>query len=137
MAEVAREPVPSKRTTLAEKIAKDVVNADPSILSLIVLDQMDGSKILAVARSPGLPEESHANPALVHKFGIAASIVWGAAENASSLMGRREYVIGAFKEQMVLLIGVQEYGMLLALRLARSTNAEHLYGKIASLLGTG
>jgi len=33
------------------------------------------------------------------------------------------------------LIDVREYEMLLAIRLNRSSNAEHLFAKIASLLG--
>lgn len=119
----------------AEKIARDIVNADPTILSLMVLDHLDGRRVLAVARSANLPPESHASPALVQKLAIAAVVVWGAAEGAAQLMGKREFIIGAFKEQMVLLIDLREYDMLLAIRLNRSSNAEHLFVKIAGLLG--
>lgn len=120
---------------MAGRIAQDVVNCDSAILSLLVLDLKDGSQVLAVARSARLPREEHASPLLVRKFGIAAAVVWGAAENAALLLGRREFIIGAFKEQMVLLVSLREYDMLLAIRLSRSSNAEHIYGKIASLLG--
>ena len=125
----------SKRTTVANKIARDVVGADPAILSMIVLDHRGSSRVIAVARSANLPPESRASPALVERFGIAAMVVWGAAEGASQLMGRREFIIGAFKEQLVLLVDLREYEMLLAMRLNRSANAEHVYAKIASLLG--
>lgn len=125
----------SKRTTVADKIARDVVGADPAILSMIVLDHRGSSRVIAVARSANLPPESRASPALVERFGIAAMVVWGAAEGASQLMGRREFIIGAFKEQLVLLVDLREYEMLLAIRLNRSANAEHVYAKIASLLG--
>ncbi|MGH9919434.1 MAG: hypothetical protein ACRD6W_11290 [Nitrososphaerales archaeon] len=122
---------------MAEKIARDVVNADPTIFGLLILDRRHGYDVLAVARSPTLPPEAHASPALVKKFAIAATVVWGAAEQAAQLMGGREFIVGAFKEQMVLLVDLREYDMLLAMRLARSSNAEHLYLKIVDLLGTG
>jgi len=120
---------------VANKIARDVVGADPSILSMIVLDHRGSSRVIAVARSANLPPESHASPALVERFGIAAMVVWGAAEGASQLMGRREFIIGAFKDQLVLLVDLREYEMLLAIRLNRSANAEHVYAKVANLLG--
>jgi hypothetical protein len=130
-----QEITSSKRLAIAEKIARDVVNADPTILSLIVLDQLDGSRVLTVARSSNLPPEKHASPEIVQRLAIAAVVVWGAAEGAAKLMGRREFIVGAFKEQMVLLIELSERGMLLAIRLNRSSNAEHLFAKIAGLLG--
>jgi hypothetical protein len=126
-----------KKAAIAEKIAHGVVNSDPSILSMIVLDQKEGNQILAVARSAGLPPEKHASAELVKKFAIAATVVWGAAEIAAQLMGRREFIIGAFKDQLVLLISLQEYQMLLGIRLTRSSNAEHIHAKIAALLGIG
>jgi len=122
---------------VAGRIAQDVVSCDSAILSLLVLDLEDGSEVLAVARSARLPREEYATPLLVRKFGIAAAVVWGAAESAAQLLGRREFIIGAFREQLVLMIGLREYDMLLAVRLSRSSNAEHIYAKIASLLGIG
>ena len=124
-----------KRAATAEKMAQSVVNCDPSILSMLVLDQRDGYEILAVARSESLPPEKHVSLELVKRFGIAAAVVWGAAETAAQLMGRREFIIGAFKDQIVLLVGLREYQMLLAIRLNRSSNAEHIYSKVAGLLG--
>lgn len=62
-------------------------------------------------------------------------VVWGAAEGAAKLMGKREFIVGAFKEQLVLLVDLPEYEMLLAIRLARSSNAEHVFVRIAGLLG--
>ncbi len=129
------EALDPRRAAVADKIARDVIRADPAILSMLVLDHHGISRVLAVARSPHLPPESHASPELVEKFGIAAMVVWGAADGASRLMGRREFIIGAFKEQMVLLVDLREYEMLLAIRLNRSANAEHVHAKIASLLG--
>lgn len=124
----------SERARVAENIAKSVLSADSSVLSLMVLDNGDGG-ILAVARSPSLPSERHADPAMVQKFAIAAIVVWGAAEHAAKLMGRREFIVGAFREQLVLLVELGEYNMLLAIRLSRSSNAEHVFAKIAGLLG--
>ena len=126
-----------ERVMMAEKVARDVVNADPTILGLLVLDRKHGYDALTVARSPSLPPEDYASPALVEKFAIAATVVWGASEQAAQLMGRQEFIVGAFKGQMVLLIDLKEYDMLLAMRLTRSSNAEHLYLKIADLLGIG
>jgi hypothetical protein len=132
----SQETSASKRASIAEKVAQEVVKADPTVLSLLVLDHQD-SHVLAVARSPALPPESRASPELVHRFAIAAMVVWGAAEGAAKLMGRRQFIVGAFKEQLVLLVGLPEYEMLLAVRLARSSNAEHVFVKIAALLGIG
>jgi len=131
----SQEVSASRRVSIAEKIAGDVAKVDPKILSLLVLDRRESSRVLAVARSPSLPPESHASPELVQRFGIAAMVVWGAAEGAAKLMGKREFIVGAFKEQLVLLVDLPEYEMLLAVRLARSSNAEHVFVKIAALLG--
>jgi hypothetical protein len=131
----SQEVSASRRASIAEKIAREVVKADSTILSLLVLDQREGSRVLAVARSPGLPPSGRASPELVERLGIAATVVWGAAEGAAKLMGRREFIVGAFKEQLVLLVDLREYEMLMAVRLARSSNAEHVYDKIAALLG--
>ncbi|HUI00744.1 MAG TPA: hypothetical protein VLX56_03850 [Nitrososphaerales archaeon] len=126
-----------ERASVARRIARDVVRCDPAILGLLIMDKDDGSKILAVERSPSLPDEERATEEQVKRFGIAAMVVWGAADNASQLMGRKEFVVGAFKQQMVLIAGLQEYGLLLAARLTRSANAEHVYSKVASFLGMG
>jgi len=128
-------PPDPTREAVANKIAHDVVGADPAIMSLIVLDHRGSTRVIAVARSANLPSDSRASPALVERFGIAATVVWGAAEGAAQLMGRREFIIGAFKDQLVLLVGLREYEMLLAMRLNRSANAEHVYAKVANLLG--
>jgi hypothetical protein len=129
---VALDP---RRVRVAEKIGQDVVGCDPTIYGLLVLDRREGNSVLAVARSPSLPPEARASPELVERFAIAAVVVWGAAENATQLMGRREFIVGAFRQQLVLLVELQEYEMLLAMRLDRSSNAEHVYAKLARLLG--
>jgi len=131
----SQEVPASRRASIAEKLAGDVVRADPTILSMLVLDHRESSRVLAVARSPSLPPESHASPELVQRFGIAAMVVWGAAEGAAKLMGKREFIVGAFRDQLVLLVDLPEYEMLLAIRLARSSNAEHVFSRIAALLG--
>lgn len=123
------------KAQVAQKIANEVVSADASILSLLVLDIKDGVKVLALARSPNLPQSEHATPEMVEKFAVAAVVVWGASRQAAELMGRREFIVGAFREQLVLLVDLMEYEMLLAVRLSRSSNAEHVHTKIASLLG--
>ena len=126
---------PTERARMAEKVAAEVVKADAAIMSLMVLDVGDGGKVLAVARSPTMAPHEHATPAMVQKFAIAAVVVWGAARQAAELMGRREFIVGAFSEQLVLLADLKEFDMLLAIRLNRSSNAEHVYSKVASLLG--
>lgn len=123
------------KTKIAQKIARDVIGADASILSLLILDVREGVKVLALARSPNLPPSEHASPEMVEKFAVAAVVVWGASRQAAELMGRREFVVGAFSEQLVLLADLTEYEMLLAVRLRRSSNAEHVHAKIASMLG--
>lgn len=125
----------SKKASVAQRVAGDVVKCDPTILSLLVMDDADASQILAVARSRSLPREEYAGPEMVKKFAVAAMVVWGAAEQASRLMGARQFMIGAFENQLVLLVNLREYRMLLAIRLNRSSNAEHVYEKISRLLG--
>lgn len=124
----------SRTTIIAERIANDIVKCDPSILGLIVIDSGDSSRILAVARSPGLPAEQQSSPELIRRFAIASTVVWGAAESGSQMMGQREFIVGAFRDQLVLLIGLGQYNMLVAIRLSRSSNAEHVYAKIAQFL---
>jgi hypothetical protein len=130
-----REHSAAEKTRVAERVAERVLEADPAVLSLMVLDVNDGGRVLAVARSPSLPSHERADPGTVQRFAIAAVVVWGAARQAAQLMGKREFIVGAFREQMVLLADLGEYEMLLAIRLGRSSNAEHVYTKVASSLG--
>jgi hypothetical protein len=127
----------ARRGSVAEKVARDIVGCDASILSLMVLDEANGSHVLAVARSQVLPPEEYADADLVKRFAIAAMVVWGAAEQAARLMGGREFIVGAFENQLVLLVHLREYRMLAAMRLSGSSNAEHVYAKVARLLGLG
>lgn len=128
------EKTEASQKALAAKLAKDVIDCDPSILSLIVLDKF--GKVLAVERSLRLDQADYLSDDLVPKFGVVAKLIVGAAANATELMGRMEFLIGAFKNQKVLLINLHEYEMTLGIRIARSSNAEYLNNKIAGLLGT-
>jgi hypothetical protein len=120
------------QAALAGRLAKDVVDCDTSILSLIVVDAL--GRVLHVSRSARLPESEHVDPGLVQMFGTIAKTIMGAANNATPVMGRTEAIVGVFKKQKVLLINLQEYNLLLALRLSRSANAEYVCDKIGDLL---
>jgi len=120
------------QAALAQRIAKDVVDCDPSILSLIVVDSL--GRVLYVSRSARLSESEHVDLGMVQTFGIIAKTIVGAANNAAPVMGATEAVVGVFKKQKVLLINLQEYNLLLALRLTRSANAEYVCDKIGDLL---
>src|SRR5208283_1539253 len=128
------EKVDEGQLTLAKRLAKQVLDCDPSVLSMLVLDKQ--GKVLAVERSSRLPEEEKVDEEVIPKLGVVAKLIIGAANNAVEYMGRMQYLIGGFKHQTVLLINLQEYNMVLALRLARSASAEYVYNKIANMLGT-
>jgi hypothetical protein len=128
------EKVDEGQLTLAKRLAKQVLDCDPSVLSMLVLDKQ--GKVLAVERSTRLPEEEKVDEEVIPKLGVVAKLIIGAANNAVEYMGRMQYLIGGFKHQTVLLINLQEYNMVLALRLARSASAEYVYNKIAHMLGT-
>jgi hypothetical protein len=119
---------------LAERLARDLVDCDTSILSLIVVDAL--GRVLHVSRSTRLAGSEHVAPELVRDFGIIAKMIIGAADNAARVMGGTEAIVGIFKRQKVLLINLQEYNLLLALRLSRSANAEYVCDKIGDLLAT-
>jgi len=122
------------QAALAERVANEVVDCDPSILSLIVVDSM--GRVLHVSRSARLPASEQVNPELVRVFGTIAKLIIGAANNAAQVMGKTEAVVGIFKNQKVLLVNLPEYNLLLALRLSRSANAEYVSDKIGDLLAT-
>jgi hypothetical protein len=122
------------QVALAERLAKDLVDCDPSILSLLVVDAL--GRVLHVSRSARLPDSEHVNPGLVRVFGTIAKTILGAADNAAQVMGGTEAVVGIFKRQKVLLVNLPEYDMLLAIRLTRSANAEYVCDKIGDLLAT-
>jgi hypothetical protein len=122
------------QVALAHRLAKDLVDCDPSILSLIVVDPM--GRVLHVVRSERLAGEDHVNPELVHVLGTIAMMIVGAANKAAPVMGGTEAIVGIFKKQKVLLINLQEYNLLLALRLTRSASAEYVCEKIRDLLAT-
>jgi hypothetical protein len=119
---------------LAERLAKELVDCDPSILSLMVVDPL--GRVLHVSRSSRLPDSEQVSPELVRVLGTVAKLIIGAADKAAQIMGKTEAVVGIFKKQSVLLINLPEYDLLLALRLSRSANAEFVRDKIADLLAT-
>ena len=119
---------------MADRVLKQVVDCDPSVLSLIVLDG-DG-RVLSTGRSSRLQKEEYADQATAEKLGAIASVIMGSASNAKELLGGIEFLIGAFKKQKVLLVNLQQYSLLLALRMTRSANAEYVYRKISDILAS-
>jgi hypothetical protein len=119
---------------VAARLAKDLVDCDPSILSLIVVDSL--GRVLQVGRSGRLPESEQVSPELVRRFGTVSKLIFGAANNAAQVMGGTEAIVGVFKKEKALLINLPEYNLLLALRLVRSANAEYVCEKIGDLLAT-
>ena len=122
------------QAVLAKRLANDLIDCDTSILSLIVVDAV--GRVLEVRRSARLPDSEQVNSGLVQVFGAIAKMMVGAANNAAPVMGSTEAVVGIFKNQKVLLLNLQEYNLLLALRLSRSANAEYVSDKIRDLLAT-
>lgn len=122
------------QVALAGRLAKDLVDCDPSILSLIVVDSL--GRVLHVGRSERLRESEQVSPELVRVLGTVSKAIVGAANNASQVMGGTEAIVGIFKKQKALLINLPEYNLLLALRLSRSANAEYVCDVIGDLLAT-
>ena len=118
---------------MAERLSKDLVDCDPSVLGLIFVDEW--GRVVHVARSARLESQEYVSPELLPVFGAIAKTIVGAANNASKVMGRTEAIVGIFKHQKILLVNLDEYGLLLALRLSRSVNAEYVCDKIEELLG--
>lgn len=122
---------PVKAAT-AGRLSRDLVDCDPSILSLIFVDEF--GRLVHVARSARLDKVEYVSPELLPMFGALAKTIIAAASNAAQVMGRTEAVVGIFKNQKVLLVNLQEYGLVLAVRLSRSANAEYVCDKIGDLL---
>jgi hypothetical protein len=129
-----KEEIDVAQKTLGARLAKQVIDCDPSILSLIVLDKL--GRVVCVERSTRLAKSDYLSDEMVPKFGVLAKLIIGAAGNATALMGRMEFIIGAFKNEKVLLVNLQEYEMALAMRIARSSNAEYVVNKISERLAT-
>jgi hypothetical protein len=123
----------SERKASASMIAKEVVSLDPSILSLLVLDSR--GQVLAVERSDRLPQSNQMGEDITPKLGIIAKLIWGAAINATALLGRMEFMIGGFKNERIVFIDLQGKDVLLALRMTRSSNAEDVCNKILKTFG--
>jgi len=101
---------------------------DPSILSLLVLDSR--GQVLAVERSNRLPESDRMGDDITPKLGIVAEVIWGAATNATALLGRMEFMIGGFKNERIVFIDLQSQDMFLAVRLTLVSNAVDVCDKI-------
>jgi hypothetical protein len=125
-------PAPEVKS-IAERITRDAVKSDTSILAAVALDK-NGYPV-AISRSPALAPEDYLSQAALDKFGMVVTVFWGAAEGPERVIGRREFIVGAYRDQMIMVTSLSEYKMLLALRLSRSANIEHVYLKLANLLG--
>ena len=126
--------VDPSQVALAERLAKDLVDCDPAILSLMVVDTL--GRVLHVSRSARLAESEQVSPELIRLFGTVSKLMVGAANSAAQIMGGTEAVVGIFKKQKVLLLNLPEYNLLLAIRLVRSSNAEYVRDIIGDLLAT-
>lgn len=122
------------RVYLAQRLAKNIIDLDTSILSLIVVDAL--GRVLHVARSARLPVGEEADAEQVKVFGTISKLILGAANQAAPMMGATEAVVGVFKNQKVLLVNLKQYDLLVGLRLARSSNAEYVCDVIEETLAT-
>lgn len=132
-AEKAQEVDPVQ-SMLAERLSRTVIDCDPAILSLMVVDSF--GRVLHVARSSRLPANENASQEQVKVFGTIAKMIIGAANQANPIAGATEAVIGLFKNQKILLVNLQEYNVVMGLRLARSASSEYVCEKIRDLLAS-
>ncbi len=117
---------------LAGKIAEVIIDCDTSVLSLLVVSRE--GKVLAIGRSKRLARADYLDDNLMPKLGVLAKVIMGAADNEADLMGDMEFLIGAFKNQKIVLIDLPEKGLALALRVSRSAIAEYVCNKIAKIV---
>jgi hypothetical protein len=117
---------------VALRIAREVLDCDSSILSLLVTNVK--GEVLAVGRSGRLRSSDYLDDDILPKLGVVSKLIMGAADQESHLLGRMEFLIGAFKNQKIVLIDVPERGLSLALRMSRSSIAEYVCNKIAVIL---
>jgi hypothetical protein len=121
-------------TALSVRFAHEIVKCDPAVLSLIVVGRT--GEVLAVERSPRLDEPDYLGQETVKKLGLNARLMLEAAENASDVFGKTMFLVGAFKDNRVLLMNLPEYQVALALRLERSANVDYIHETIRDILGT-
>jgi len=130
----AKTAIAPAQIAIAKRLAKQVLDSDTAVHSLMVLDRT--GQVLAVERSSRLPEGEYIDDDVLPKLAVVGKLIIGAAVNAAEFMGRLQFIVGSFKNQKVLLMDLQEYSMVLAMRLARSSNAEYVCNKIGETLGT-
>jgi hypothetical protein len=130
----AQEQSVPKTKADGARIAREVVDIDNAILSLLVLDKTGG--VLAMERSSRLEKSDYMDDKDLNRFGAMAKVIIGMAANAEPLMGRLEFIVGEFKNHKVVFMNLPEYEMTLALRMGRSSNGEYLCKKIAERLAT-
>jgi hypothetical protein len=121
-----------KRKADGERLAKEVIDIDKAILSLLILDK--SGAVLAMERSSRLDRSDYMDDKDVGRFGAMAKVIIGMAANAEPLMGQLEFIVGEFKNHKVVFMNMPENEMTLALRMARSSNGEYLCNKIAERL---
>jgi hypothetical protein len=109
-------------------LAKGIVNCDPAIIRLILLDE-NGEVLDAVRRSGSVEPES-SDPIELDNIGALTSIAIGAARKAPIEVGELTYALFAFGDAKVLLMSLPSVKRLLALRVQRSSNSEYLYNRI-------
>jgi hypothetical protein len=120
------------RKELASRVAQAIVDCDPSILSLLVVDK-EGQP-LALGRSERLSEQDYFEDGLLPKMGVIAKVIMGAANQPSSTLGKVDFLIGVFGKEKIILYDVPEHKMLLVLRMSRAPKAEFVCKRIAEIL---
>ena len=119
---------------LAKRLVDDIIDCDSSILGLIILNYY--GEVLSVGTSSRLPKSEYVSSEKIEQFGKIVMVMLSAAENAEEVMGGLEFMVGAFKNQKVLIFSLKEYNLSVALRLPRSANGRYVYDKISNMFGT-
>jgi len=115
----------------ATKLAGQVMDADDHILLALVVErdgELLGKKASASLRD--IPSEDE-----MRRRVAAFAVTYGAAEGATSWLGRAQYLTVAYEDYKVLVLRLPSgpyEGTLIDVRISRDVNAEVVYEKIIS-----
>jgi hypothetical protein len=117
-----------------ERIARETLSLDPSILRVLIVAKDGG--VIARVQQEGLDKKLQIPEGLKEKSGPTTALSMGLIQDASDALGGLDYAVSAYKTCKILAIPILSASWIIVLLTLRSSEVTYIADKVRTLLGT-
>jgi hypothetical protein len=129
-----KEKKEEKPQTYVERIAREALALDPSILRVLIVAK-DGA-VIARVQQEGMDKKLQIPEGLKEKSGPTTSLSMGLIQDAIDALGGLDYTVSAYKTCKIIAIPIMSASWIIVLLTLRSSEVTYVAEKVRSLLGT-